>query len=124
MISKYISAILGVVLLTMSGYVFYLNGVISDKDNALGMAKAQLTICEASAENLKQAITHQNSIIDNFNRKLEDTNSKLSKASTENVKLKSNVSKQLNSINKKQLEGCTDTMEWMLDEAINISTTN
>ena len=122
MISKYLSMIFGAGLLISCALIWYMNGTITDLNKEIGQLEVQLISCQASTDNLTLGIKRQNASIDEFNTILVKKNKDLAEIAEENNVLQNVMSKRLHEINKIKHNSCDETMDWMLQEAIDENT--
>ena len=121
MISKYIYGGFGVALIAAGILIWYLNGQINIKQSEIKLLRANLVACNLSNENLSKSIDSQNEKIQEFNDILTEKNTQLETINKKNKSLRLDLNKKINEINKVQHSTCDETMNWMLQEAINES---
>lgn len=122
MITKYLTVALGAGMLILMLLVWYMNGVITDLNKEVGQLEVQLIACQASTDNLARGIEGQNKKITDFNTILLSKNKVLDSVSDENQKLQNKVQTQLQKINRIKTDTCDETIDWMLQEAIDENT--
>ena len=118
MIQKYGLYAAFAIIIALGAYVWYQDGVIEDGEQRIELLIAQRAACSASQENLKSAVINQNKLIAKFNIKLGETNKHLEDANTENQVLQGKVDKKIIELSQVQNDTCEDTINWMLEEAI------
>jgi seryl-tRNA synthetase len=123
-IIKYVAAGMGIALLASGALNMYLNSEIEELLEERGRLVVQVQTCEASNKNLSDGIDVQNRRIKQFNSMLDSKNEVLNEVTKQNNLLQQEISKQVFEISQIQYETCEETMDWMLEEAIdeNIST--
>lgn len=124
MISKYVAIGSIIAIMGLGATIWYLNGQIEERDIKIGQLEVQLISCEASNANLVKGIEAQNTQIDKFNTILVSKNKKLENIADENKVLQAEVQTKNLQIDKVQLNSCEETMDWMLQEALDEKVTN
>ena len=113
-------------LAALGGYIWLQNGQIEKQQDEIALLKANLINCKLSQQNIKEKLEAQNGFIEKYNDSLLSTNKELSEIEKKNQVLQKEIKKKITEINKVQNETCQDTINWMLEEAIdeNITTTD
>ena len=115
---KYVAAGMGFALLASTALNLYLNSEIEDLIEEKGRMVVQVQVCEASNKNLSDGIDVQNRRIKQFNSMLDSKNEVLNEITKRNNVLQQEISRQVFEISQVQHETCEETMDWMLEEAI------
>ena len=115
---KDVAAGMGFALLASTALNLYLNSEIEDLIEEKGRMVVQVQVCEASNKNLSDGIDVQNRRIKQFNSMLDSKNEVLNEITKRNNVLQQEISRQVFEISQVQHETCEETMDWMLEEAI------
>jgi chromosome segregation ATPase len=118
MLGKYGMIGLGVLLLAATARVGFLEFQVNQLETKVDLLNNKNIACNISQDNLKNKLEIQNNKVKEANKVLISTNEELSNIETQNQVLQKDIQKKINEINQVQTASCKDTINWMLEEAI------
>ncbi len=119
MLSKYIILGTGILLLGAVARIAFLEYQINNLEDDITLLNTKNIACAISQENLKNKLEIQGNKIKEANKTLIHTEEELSNIENENQILQKDIQAKINEINKVQTTSCEDTINWMLEEAVN-----
>ena len=108
----------GAAAIAVALYVVWLKAEIDDHLLVIDKLEAQLVACNLSQEGLRSDLEIQNDKVNQFTITLEKTNTVLKETEKKNRNLRKDLQTEISKIDEVQHDSCTDTMNWMLQEAI------
>jgi septal ring factor EnvC (AmiA/AmiB activator) len=108
----------GAVAIAAALYIVWLKAEIDDHLLLIDKLEAQLVACNLSQEGLKTEIEQQNEKVNQFSITLEKTNTALKETEKKNRNLRKDLQTEISKIDSVQHNSCIETMNWMLQEAI------
>lgn len=122
MFSKYALVAMGTIILGLLVRVWWLTGDLADAVERVELLLQKNTACNVSQEGLRAKIEVQNKKIKEFNIVLDEKNNVLVEIAEQNEVLEQTLAEEINKIDNITHESCNDTMNWMLEEAIDENT--